>query len=391
MVTARLFGQIALSGSVRKKISTALYQEYSQAARQLKRSGVLNGLEAELKVKANKAFPGSTAQDYIQLAYKDAKGKVQKIALQPRDVRGSVSVIDYLRSALEKAEGFNADDIRRGMAHSKNYQAYRAALTQNGQLVNNLPENTSVKFKRSFLTGRKLAKISVPTFNEEGAVTGCLQQVLKKSRGAQMPQFVNEALEHANLVFENAINPHDLLSARQIQQEAKQVKQTYVQTAAKGLKKPWAKTQQQVQALIDTPSRSIEENTQRLLEIQSSYKKAEEKVGRVAQRQQQFKYLNREFDQLAQLAARSPSRGAAEINLAQQKQKAVTAYHKMQASLGNTIKTKFRQDFARANQQFPQSQAETQTPGLLSRLYDRLPTRAGIQSALQGLLEYVGG
>ncbi len=391
MVISRLFGQVALSGSVRKQISTALYQEYSQAVRQLKRSGVLNGLEAELKLKAKNGFPGGTAQDYIQLAYQDAAGKVQKLALQPRDARRGVSVSDYLTNAVEQAKGFNANEIRRGMAHSKNYQAYRSALTQSGQLVNNLPENASVKFQRSFLTGRKVAKISVPTFNEEGAVTGSLQQVLKKPRGAQIPQFVNEALEHANLVFENAVNPHGLWSARQIKQEAQEVGRVHVQTTVQSLKKTWVKTQQQVKGLINNPSRSIDEDTLRLQKIGESFKKAKDKTRTLVQRQKQFKYLNREFDQLTQLAQRSPSRGAAELNLAQEKQNVVNAYREQQTRLDKTIKAKLLQDVARANQLFQQAQANRQAPRLLSRFYNSLPSRAGIKNFFQDLHEYVGG
>ena len=116
MVVSRLFGKVALSGTVRKQVSQAVYKEYSQAVRQLEKAGALKGVKAELKLKAKNSLLGK-GTDYVQLAYKDASGNIQKLALDKRNA--DVSVKDYLETAIQKAKNITGNSIKSKMPKIK--------------------------------------------------------------------------------------------------------------------------------------------------------------------------------------------------------------------------------------------------------------------------------
>lgn len=356
MVVTRLIGKIALSGSARKQVSQALYKEYTHAARQLEKSGALNGVQAELKLKAKNGFFGQSTNDYIQLAYKDAKGRTQKLALDKRNA-SEEGVKDYLEGAIAKAKSVTAESVKAGMAKSKKYDQYTAALKNNEALFDNLPQKASVEFKRSPITGHKKAVISIPVSGEKGRTT-YLTQSIKKGRGKDIGDFVKDTTEHANLVFENAVNPRGLFSTRQIRDEIKNVTTANTRNGAKGLKGEWQNAIGEVNYFSSHLPKSDEAYGKVLERVQKSY----DKVGKRVSRQEKFNYINREFDNNLniQLAA-SPSRNKSSINLATEKQKAINAYGQMQQGLNGKYQPQFQTKLDKGIQGFKEAKQIAQT------------------------------
>ncbi len=333
MAATRLLGKVLLNGSARKQLSNAVYQEYTQARKVVNKAGLLKGLNAELKVKGGSGLFGQKSEEYIQLAYKDSKNKTQKFALGKR-VAGT-SVEDYLKEAIEKAKTMTGDLVKSGMAKSKNYEQYIASLKNNQSLYGNLPENATVTFKRSALTGHKKVKIAVPAVNAEGKAVS-LKQTLKKEKGGDINAFVKESLEHTNLVFENDINLRGIKSARQIQERVKKVLDENTNNALKGLKRDWTPTLNQSAYLANQAPTNREVFNRAVNRIEDLRAKTLQDAQKRVARQQKFRFVNEEYEQLGSQLAASPSRNKGTINLELEKQRTYDAYKAMKESLQKT-------------------------------------------------------
>lgn len=376
MAIERMIGKIVLSGSIRKKLSQAAYREYSQAAREIEQSGLLRGVEAELKLKAKKGFLGKKSQDYVQLAYQDANGKAHKLKLSGRSEK--MNVKQYLENAVRHAKKVNVDAVKSGMAKSKNYLHYNGALNRSQQALQNLPEEADVSFKRNFLTGRKKARIEVPV--EQNGRTVVLKQTLQKEKGKDIKQFVRNSFEHANLTFENAINPRGQFSVRQIENQIQQSKERKVNHALHGLKKEWQTPleearyfQNETPTSRETAQAAADQASRRL---ETTWQKIQHRVERQrAYFQTPANHVD-EFNAFQAHLAASPSRGKGRVNLEQAKRNAVAAYEARQQVFNEAQGNLFTQRIDRGMEQFHTAQAASAPAGRQRRVRFQEPIDA---------------